>query len=1198
MQVTKEGDWRRFWAWLGTTCARAGQETVYAAGICCLCLASCADTSTPLPAPASERPGGFVAVDAQGGIIAPAVYKQITRAESDSILPAQSVPAGQERGDRIQPIRFKALTMSDGLPFNSIRGLHVDRDGYLWIAYGNGIIRYDGYDFVYLDEARPMHPAYGSFHEDSSGDIWVGSAVGPSLRWYQREGGLLYKLSLFEPDSHLIIRIGEDQRGHTIVLSSNLAETQFTLTQLQHRDLALPTDTNWVPHRDLEHLVSELATLPPQWGYVSDFAITESGEIWLIVEEGVGRLDDDGAELVLSGVYCRPGNEMTMEGDSAIWVGLDDQIMRLSMKSERPQFYTLPAAWLDAAEGVEYMTEGIGSDRRLTISGFSRNNWPERLRIFDFDPVTESFTWFQDQTKRSIRVMSFSPDRFGNQWVGTFDGEILKTNKESSRFAFYPAGSPESISGEGITALCEATPGIIWMGTADGRLRRWDRASGSVTDYRHEPGRTSSLLAGPITSLLWDSQGQLWVGTGSGLCRMRSTGAFDRFVPDPKATGGLNFPSVLNLFEDAQGTIWVSTGYGEGAGILYYDPDCRCLKSNDALDGLVTEEMVLDSNGVIWFGSGGGRGLHSFDPVADQSRHHHTYGNQQTMSIWIDQHGSIWEGQWNMPLMKYEPGSGSRIAYDLLDLYPGNPIRVILEDDLGMLWLGCGIGLIHFDPQREVVINAYRSDRWMAEDAEWSIDQHGIRCEDGTIMIGSPSGLLVFDPSEMTKNTIPPQTAITSVEATGEPVSPPGALPQRAFRDRIVLPYRSNDLVIRYTGLHLKDPVQNKFAYQLAGWDDGWIAAGTQRFASYSNLAPGTYAFRVRAANSDGVWLPADQAVVLPLLIRPPWWATWWAYTLYGLLIAGSLWSVHLWRTRAQRRKLAEQKRINAASARFVPSAFLQAIGRQNILEVQLGDLVEREVTVLFSDIRDFTSISENLTPVENFEFVNAYSRQMGPIIQENNGFVNQYLGDGVMAIFPERPTDALRAAIAMQKALDAFNQGQSSNSGHTIRIGTGLHSGLLIMGILGDRDRLDAATISDAVNTASRIESLTKYYGASIILSEDTRRQLDGEQHFNLRYLGRVQVKGKQKPLDIYECFDADAEAQKMLKRQNLAVFDQGVSHFLAGSFVEAQKCFQELVAMNPKDTSALTFLSRSSELARKGVPEGWTGVEEVRFI
>ncbi|HQS52317.1 MAG TPA: adenylate/guanylate cyclase domain-containing protein, partial [Daejeonella sp.] len=172
---------------------------------------------------------------------------------------------------------------------------------------------------------------------------------------------------------------------------------------------------------------------------------------------------------------------------------------------------------------------------------------------------------------------------------------------------------------------------------------------------------------------------------------------------------------------------------------------------------------------------------------------------------------------------------------------------------------------------------------------------------------------------------------------------------------------------------------------------------------------------------------------------------------------------------------------INEISGKFVPYEFIGALGHTVLTDVKLGDQVEKVVTVLFSDIRDYTALSEEMTPEDNFKFVCSFNERMGPAICKNKGFINQYLGDAIMAIFPGNASDALCAAIEMQKQVGILNTERSANGQSPIKIGVGMHTGPLIMGITGDADRLDATTISDTVNTASRLESLTKQYKADI---------------------------------------------------------------------------------------------------------------------
>lgn len=285
--------------------------------------------------------------------------------------------------------------------------------------------------------------------------------------------------------------------------------------------------------------------------------------------------------------------------------------------------------------------------------------------------------------------------------------------------------------------------------------------------------------------------------------------------------------------------------------------------------------------------------------------------------------------------------------------------------------------------------------------------------------------------------------------------------------------------------------------------------------------------------------------------------------------------------------------RINELTSKFVPVEFLRSLGRERITEVMLGDHIEREVTVLFTDIREYTTMSESMTPEENFRFVNDVIGRLGSLIPDYNGFVNQYLGDAIMAIFPDQPEHALRAAIALRQAIQQYNE----SSGQPVQIGVGFHLGPLIMGIIGDRRRMDAASISDTVNTASRIESLTKYYGANILLSEDCLDKIPDPARYHLRFLGRVIVKGKQKALALYECYDGDRPALLEGKKTEAQRFRRAVDDYFQKEFPRAAAAFREILQNVPDDRVAQLYLRKTEQLILHGVPEGWTGVERLEW-
>lgn len=272
-------------------------------------------------------------------------------------------------------------------------------------------------------------------------------------------------------------------------------------------------------------------------------------------------------------------------------------------------------------------------------------------------------------------------------------------------------------------------------------------------------------------------------------------------------------------------------------------------------------------------------------------------------------------------------------------------------------------------------------------------------------------------------------------------------------------------------------------------------------------------------------------------------------------------------------------RRVYEITGKFVPYEFIGSLGHQYITDIKLGDQVERVVTVLFSDIRDFTTLSEQMTPEENFKFVCSFNERIGPIIRNHRGFINQYLGDAIMAIFPESASDALAAAVEMQIAVQQFNKERERNNLPVIQIGVGMHTGPLIMGITGDKDRMDATTISDTVNTASRIESVTKQFRAGIILSGATLQEINDKEQFHFRYLGPVQLKGKQAPIDIHECFSGSSQSEVQKKLDTLSAFNEGVSLYLSKDYNQANNTFQKVLDAHPNDRTAKFLYSNSKE-------------------
>ncbi len=263
---------------------------------------------------------------------------------------------------------------------------------------------------------------------------------------------------------------------------------------------------------------------------------------------------------------------------------------------------------------------------------------------------------------------------------------------------------------------------------------------------------------------------------------------------------------------------------------------------------------------------------------------------------------------------------------------------------------------------------------------------------------------------------------------------------------------------------------------------------------------------------------------------------------------------------------------------RFVPREFLALLGRPGVQEVMLGDAVRRDMVVLFSDIRSYTAMTEQMSAEEAFAFVNAYLSRVGPVVREHGGFIDKYIGDAIMALFPGSADEAAAAAMEMQRRLAALNAehwggGQRS----PIRAGIGLHVGQLMLGIVGETERIEATVISDSVNTASRIEGLCKYFQAQTLISEDFLAACKHPGRIPHRRLGQVRVTGKQQSLSVYEVFGGEVEALVAAKARCVREFEMGVSRFEQGDAPGARECFAAVLAQVPDDRAARAYLDRA---------------------
>ncbi len=280
-------------------------------------------------------------------------------------------------------------------------------------------------------------------------------------------------------------------------------------------------------------------------------------------------------------------------------------------------------------------------------------------------------------------------------------------------------------------------------------------------------------------------------------------------------------------------------------------------------------------------------------------------------------------------------------------------------------------------------------------------------------------------------------------------------------------------------------------------------------------------------------------------------------------------------------RLYTHQVQMTNAASRFVPHEFLQILQKESIVKINLGDQFQQNMTILVSDIRSFTTLSEMMTPQENFDFVNAYLSRVSPIIRQHHGFIAKYMGDGLMAVFPGRVEDALDAAIAQLGEVARYNSERQQRGETPLQIGLGIHAGPVMLGTVGEVERMQLDLLSDAVNVTTRLEGLTKLYGVPLVISTEVLKRLADPGQYQIRFLGKTPLKGRQELLAVFEVFDGDPPEISTLKLETKSEFEKGLSLYHDWQFLEAKTHFEQVLQRYPTDKAAQFYLQRMADFS-----------------
>lgn len=295
---------------------------------------------------------------------------------------------------------------------------------------------------------------------------------------------------------------------------------------------------------------------------------------------------------------------------------------------------------------------------------------------------------------------------------------------------------------------------------------------------------------------------------------------------------------------------------------------------------------------------------------------------------------------------------------------------------------------------------------------------------------------------------------------------------------------------------------------------------------------------------------------------------------------------------------LKSLRKLNKSYNRFIPVEFFDFLDKKEITDVQLGNNIECEFTIMVTDIHHFTTLSEKMTPVENFDFVNSYFDRIVPSIKGNNGFIAKYMGDGIMALFPGSSHDAVKCALDIHNILYVYNNSRKARNREGINTGIGIHRGIARLGIIGSQSRMQGDIISDAANMAARIEGLTRIYGAHTVISDSAYEELNQnfpDNGYIFRPLDRVIMKGKKQSITIYELLPKNTDGSSNLKIETLSNYNLATRAYLKGDFTICADIMQEIIKINPDDLTVQRYIDNSIYYAINGTPIDWKGVTEL---
>ena len=825
-----------------------------------------------------------------------------------------------------QNVKFTHITTGDGLSQSTVTCMLKDKYGFMWFGTEDGLNKYDGYRFtIYRDKLSDKSGVAGNsitaLYEDKRGNLWIGTKEG--LSRYNRINNTFINYYASPSNANTLTNssinaICEGENGNMWI------GTFINLNLLNPK-------TNKITHYIADGKPGSLSNTR-----VTDILRDNMGRLWVGTNNGLNLFDPKTGKFktyyhsnldknTLSSSYVK---KMADAGYGNLLIGTNDAGLDLFNTKKGVFSHHL------AEKGD---TSSISNNNVHAIAVTSAGNfWIGTEEGLDFYNILDNkFTTYKnspaDNTSlNGSSVRAILVDDLGTLWAAASSAGISKYDKNLSLFKVYRYlyGDKRGLSGKEVTSFADADNGNIWVGTDGGGLNLFDTRNDTFTYYQYRENVKNGLSANNILTILKSRTGnRLWIGSYTGGLDLFDVNKnqFTNFTKGNRADQ-LSDERVFALMEDSKNNLWIGTN---GGGVNILDPSLKKItrfKSEYSNDKTISNDVIRcfyeDRNGDVWIGTyNAGISIYhaATGTISRLNKANSNLSNNIVSCITGDKNGNIWVGT-GSGLNKYIPGKKQFKIYTTLNGLPNNNIYSIVEDDKGYIWLSTNLGLSRFDLAKNRFKN-YTLKNGL-QDNEFKF--FGFKSRSGEIYFGGVNGFNRFNPGYIPENKNIPKVIITGFELFNKPViagSPNSPLKQSIVDTRVItLNHEQSIFTFEFSALNYTVPEDNSYAYMLEGFETDWNYVGSQHRATYTNLNAGTYTFKVKAANNDGVW--NETGTSIKIIILPPFWLTWWFKSLVVLFGIFTLYIIYNYRIRIiKAQKLVLERQVTKRTKEVLKQA-------------------------------------------------------------------------------------------------------------------------------------------------------------------------------------------------------------------------------------------------------------------------------------